>query len=352
MKNLKWIRHELVLKTPFTVSYGSSAIRTAFILRGADGSLGEGTIPFYYGVDFNEMTDAWDRAAPLAFPISVDEISASIADAFPNSLPSPAAAALDIVYHDHLARELGLPIHALYGLPAPKPMTTSYTISIDTPEKMAEMALKIRDYPYLKVKLGAPGQEDLDEERIRAIRKARPEAKLRIDANAGWDADGAIRLIHRLEKYDLELVEQPTAKDDFTGMGKVQKATGLPIVADESVRTLEDIERLAEADVRGINVKLMKSGGIAPVLAMIRRAKDLGMGVMLGSMVETSVGVAAMTQLMGFADWIDLDTPLLIANDPFDGLRYTGNALLIPPSGLGLGLTIKDEFRSLFETEM
>lgn len=347
MKNIVWTRLELNLKTPFTVSYGSSSTRTAFIVRTADGGLGEGTIPFYYGIPFEKMTAAWDRAAHTPFPETIEEISERIE----SGIPAPAAAALDIAYHDRLAREIGVGVYALYGLPRPTVKTTSYTISIDTPEKMARAASEISSYPILKVKLGAPGQEDVDEERIRAIRAVRPDAKIRLDANAGWDAAGAIRLIRRLEKYDLELVEQPTAKDDFPGMGEVQRSVGVPVVADESVCSLADIDRLHAAGVTGINVKLMKCGGIAPAVAMIRRAKDLGMGVMLGCMVETSVGVTAMAQLIGMADWIDLDTPLLISNDPFEGLAYTDAAALLPPGGIGLGLTIKPESASIFEPE-
>ncbi len=346
-KNIVWRRFELNLKTPFTVSYGSSSTRTAFIVRTSDGGFGEGTIPFYYGIPFETMTSAWDRAANVPFPETIEDISGAIE----SGIPSPAAAALDIAYHDRLARELGVGVYALYGLPRPTVKTTSYTISIDTPEEMARMAAEISAYPILKVKLGVSGQEDLDEVRIRAIRAARPDAKIRVDANAGWDAEGAIRLIRRLEKYDLELVEQPTSKDDFGGMGKVQKSVGLPVVADESVCTMADIDRLYEAGVTGINIKLMKCGGIAPAAAMIRRAKDYGMGVMLGCMVETSAGVAAMTQLIGLADWIDLDTPLLISNDPFEGLTYTENAALLPPGGIGLGLSLKPAYASVFETE-
>ena len=276
-KKIEWVQYELVLKTPFTVSYGSSSTRTAFLIRTDDGGFGEGTIPFYYGIPFAEMTAAWGRAAGKSFPETVDEIPAAIEP----GIPAPAAAALDIAYHDRLARKLGVGLYALIGLARPAPVPTSYTISLDRPEVMAEAALRVKSYPFLKVKLGTPGKESLDEERIRAIRAARPDARIRVDANAAWDAEGAIALIRRLEKYDLELVEQPTAAEDIAGMGRVQKATGLPVVADESVRTLADIDRLHEAGVRGVNVKLMKCGGIAPAVAIARRAKEYGMGVML-----------------------------------------------------------------------
>lgn len=339
-KRLSWERIELILKTPFTVSYGSSTTRTAFWLRLAeDEGWGEGTIPFYYGIDFIEMTDFWDRCAERTdpFPESVADIHAWIGSA----APSPAIAALDIAFHDRLGKQRSQALYQLYNLPAPEPVITSYTLSIDTPESMAAMAEKVRNYPNLKIKLGAPGQESQDEERLRAIRAVRPDAKIRLDANAGWRAEDAVSLVRRLEKFDLELVEQPTGKDDIAGMGLVQKATDIPIVADESVRTLQDIDQLHAADVRGVNIKLMKCGGIAPAVEMIQRARSYGMQVMLGCMVETSIGVSAMSQLMGIADWVDLDTPLLIANDPFSGLSYRSNAAVIAPKGAGLGLRLK-----------
>lgn len=341
MKRMQWERIELILRNPFTVSYGSSTTRTAFWLRLAgDEGWGEGTIPFYYGIDFQDMTDFWDDCARRnePFPDKVEEIQRWIGTA----APSPAIAAVDIAFHDRIGKQQRMPLYRLYNLPVPEPKITSYTLSIDTPEAMAAMAEQVKAYPYIKIKLGAPGQEALDEERLRAIREVRPDAKIRLDANAGWRAEDAVSLIRRLEKFDLELIEQPTAKDDIEGMGVVQRATDLPIVADESVRTLEDIDRLHQAGVRGINVKLMKCGGVAPAITMIERARSYGMQVMLGCMVETSIGVGAMSQLMGTADWVDLDTPLLIANDPFSGLTYTENATVIAPTGFGLGLHLKN----------
>ncbi len=345
-KRLTWTELPLILKTPFTVSYGSSSTRTAFWVRlENDMGWGEGTIPFYYGIDFNAMTDFWDESALREdpFPETVDQIQPWIHNGRASAPPSPAVAALDIAFHDRIGRLQQLPLYRLYDLPQPQPKVTSYTISIDTPEAMAQMALSLKDYLCLKIKLGAPGEEDLDEARLKAIREVRPDVRLRLDANAGWDSEDAVKLVRRLEKFELELIEQPTSKNDFAGMGAVQRATSIPIVADESLQTIADIDRLHEAGVKGINLKLMKCGGLAPAVAMIRRARDYGLKVMLGCMVETSVGVAAMSHLIGIADWIDLDTPLLISNDPFDGLAYQTDATLIPPTGTGIGLTLKNK---------
>ena len=342
-KRLNWTELTLKLKNPFTVSYGSSTTRPAFWIRlENEEGWGEGTIPFYYGIDFKTMTDYWDKASlkQEPFPESVEAIPGWI----DQSAPKPAQAALDIAFHDRLGKLQGKPLYELLGAPKPQPMITTYTISIDTPEEMARMAASIRDYPFLKIKLGAPGQEDVDEARLEAIRKVRPDARLRIDANAGWKAEDAIQLVKRLKKFDLELIEQPTAKDDIEGMGIVQAETDIPVVADESVQTIDDIDRLHATGVQGINLKLMKCGGLTNGTAMLKRARSYGMKVMLGCMVETSVGVGAMSHLMGLADWIDLDTPMLISNDPFVGLTYTENATLIPPAGPGIGLKLKPGF--------
>jgi L-alanine-DL-glutamate epimerase-like enolase superfamily enzyme len=159
-----------------------------------------------------------------------------------------------------------------------------------------------------------------------------------VDANAGWVADEAIREIHRMLAHGVALVEQPVAKADFEGMGRVQAACAVPVVADESVQTMADVERLAAAGVGGINLKLMKVGGLGPGLAMLRRARELGLGIMLGCMVETSIGATAMAHLMGLADCLDLDAPWLIANDPFDGLTYDEAGRVHVPDRPGIGV--------------
>jgi L-alanine-DL-glutamate epimerase-like enolase superfamily enzyme len=213
-------------------------------------------------------------------------------------------------------------------------MATSFTIGIDEPDAMARMAREIADYPVIKLKLGSGD----DETRVRAVREARPDAKLRVDANAAWTTEQAIVNLRWLEKYDLELIEQPLPREQIEQMGEVQRHTSIPIVADESVQTLADVERLGAAGVRGINLKLMKVGGLTPALAILRRARELDMKIMLGCMIETSLGTTAMAHLAGAADWLDLDAPLLISNDPFDGVTYDRNARVHCPSRPGIGV--------------
>ena len=160
---------------------------------------------------------------------------------------------------------------------------------------------------------------------------------MHVDANAGWTLDEAVAHLKWLEKCDLELIEQPLAHDQHRAMGDLQHRTAIPVVADESVQTIEDIEQLAAAGMRGINLKLMKVGGLTSALKILERSRDLGMQVMLGCMIETSIGTTAMAHFAGLADWIDLDAPLLISNDPFEGITYDRQARITVPDRPGIG---------------
>lgn len=330
---LTWQPLTLHLITPFRVAYGASTTRRAFWLRLADDvGWGEGTIPPYYGVDEAAMVAFWQAVAAHKDPWPDDP--SAIAAWLGDEGPAPARAAVDLALHDRIGRQRGLPLYRLLGLPKPQPLPTSFTLSLDEPAAMAEMARAAAAYPVLKLKLGS---ED-DEARVAAVRAARPDARLRVDANAAWTAEEAVRRVRALERYGLELVEQPVAREDVEGMGYVQAHTAVPVVADESAQTVADVERLAAVGVAGVNLKLMKAGGLAPCLAMLRRARALGMRVMLGCMVETSLGVTAMAHLAGLADWLDLDAPLLIANDPFQGVRYDQEAGVHVPERPGIGV--------------
>jgi L-alanine-DL-glutamate epimerase-like enolase superfamily enzyme len=333
---LTWEPITLHLHHPFRISYGVSETRQAFWIRLADDAgWGEGTIPSYYHISEAEMFAYWEAAAQRSDPLPDDptEIAAWVGE----DGPAPARSALDLALHDRIARQRGVPLYQLLKLPRPSGIATAFTISIASPQEMARRAAEVPHYPIIKVKLGS----DDDLACIAAIRQARPDAQLYVDANAGWSPEEAVRHVRALAAYQLEMVEQPVPQDDIAGMGYVQAHTAVPIVADESVRTLADVEALALAGVKGINLKLMKVGGLAPCLRLLQRARELGMRVMLGCMVETSLGVTAMAHLAGFADWIDLDAPLLVANDPFDGLRYDRNAGIHLPERPGIGAVLK-----------
>ncbi len=330
---LSWEPIVLRLRNAFRVSYGASETRTAFWLRLAgDTGWGEGTIPPYYGISDTSMIAFWDAAAGRSTPFPDDP--ASVPAWIDEDGPAPARCALDLALHDRIGRLRNAPLYEVLGLSRPPVLPTSYTISIGEPAEMAELARNAAAYPILKIKLGT----DDDEGRLSAVRAARPDARLRVDANAAWSPEEAVRHVKALEPLGLELIEQPVAKDDFEGMGFVQAHTHLPVVADESVQTLADVERLAAAGVRGINLKLMKVGGVAPALRILRRAKQLDLQVLLGCMVETSLGVTAMLHLASLADWLDLDAPLLVANDPFEGATYDDRTGMHLPDRPGIGV--------------
>ena len=333
---ITWEPITLQLRHPFRIAHGVSDTRQAFWLRLAgDAGWGEGTIPAYYGIRESEMFAYWDAAARRAdpFPDDPSEISNWVGE----DGPAPARCALDLALHDRIGRQRGVPLYQLLGLPKPPATSTAFTISIAPPDEMARMAAQLNDYPVIKVKLGS----DDDVARIAAIRNARPDVRLYVDANGGWSPEEAVQSVQELAAFDLDLIEQPVAKGDIAGLRYVQGHTDVPIVADESVQSLEDVERLAAAGVRGVNLKLMKIGGLALCLRMLRRARELGMRVMLGCMIETSLGVTAMAHLAASADWLDLDAPLLIANDPFGGLSYDRHARIQIPQRPGIGVSAK-----------
>ncbi len=340
MTRLTWEPITLRLRTPFRVSYGASETRRAHWLRLAgDEGWGEGTIPPYYGIPAEAMIAVWAAAARLSAPFPDDPagIPAWLAgDPVIAGGPAPARAALDLALHDRLGRRLGQPLYAVLGLPAPRPLPTSFTLGIDAPEVMAEQAVALPNCSVIKLKLG--GADGGDVARVAAVRAARPDVALYVDANAGWSPDEAIVQIERMLPYGVALVEQPVAKGDIAGMGRVQAACAVPVVADESLQSLADLERLAAAGVRGVNLKLMKLGGLAAGVAVLRRARALGLGIMLGCMIETAVGATAMAHLMGLADWLDLDAPWLVADDPFDGLTYDAAGRVHVPERPGIGV--------------
>jgi L-alanine-DL-glutamate epimerase-like enolase superfamily enzyme len=246
-----------------------------------------------------------------------------------------ARAAIDEALHDLWGKKLGQPLYKLLGLNPTHVPLTCLTIGIDEPEVMAEQA-KASSYPILKIKLGS----EKDEAILAAIRKA-TGAKLQADANAGWTREQALEIIPRLAEYGLEFVEQPLPIKDVEGYFWLKEKLmaqklHVPIFADETAKTSHDVAKLAGA-VDGVVVKAMKAGGLREALKMIHTARAHDMQVMLGCMVESSVGVTAAAHLAPLCDYADLDGPLLIRNDPYRGLQYEGARFSLP-EGPGLGV--------------
>ncbi|MBX3030595.1 MAG: dipeptide epimerase [Chloroflexi bacterium] len=247
-----------------------------------------------------------------------------------------ARAGLDIALHDLVARGLGLPLWQLLEAPATV-VPTDFSIGIDEPAVVAERAARAADFPALKIKVG--GAADL--ETLEAVRGVFA-GPLRVDANTGWDQDEALRLVPELERLGVELIEQPFPARALPQLRWLQERCPIPVVADESAVTIDDLEALTGV-VAGVNVKLAKCGGVGPALAMIRRARELGFRVMLGCMEETSVGIAASATLSGLVDWVDLDGNLLLARDPFEGLVMDAGRHWLPGTEPGLGLRWRED---------
>ncbi|HEX9494581.1 MAG TPA: dipeptide epimerase [Candidatus Limnocylindria bacterium] len=226
-----------------------------------------------------------------------------------------AACALDILAHDRAAQAAGVPLRTFLGLAPADAPPTSFTIGIAEPALMAERAAAAghQGFEVLKVKLGHDANDEDVLERIRAVFGG----AIRVDPNAAWSAEEAPARIERIARFGIEFVEQPVAPDDIDGLRRVRERSPLPIVADEAAVRLADVDRLAGA-CDGINVKLQKCGGIAEGRAMIERAHQLGLRVMLGCRAaETSVAIAAAAHLAPSVEWADLDGNLLIVDDPF-----------------------------------
>ncbi|MBV9028540.1 MAG: dipeptide epimerase, partial [Candidatus Eremiobacteraeota bacterium] len=245
-----------------------------------------------------------------------------------------ARAGFDLALHDLIGKDLGKPLYALLGLDPTATPVTSFTIGIADPETTLQKLAQVRDHPILKVKLGA-GSASEQIETIAEIRR-RYRGTVRIDANEGWDAESAIAILRELERYEIELCEQPIAAGSPEQLRAVSESVAIPIVADEDALTASDLPALRGC-VAGVNVKLAKAGGIRGALAMIRTARAMGMRVMIGCMVESAIAATAAAHLSPLADWADIDGPFLIADDPFDGVRYAGGKLVLPDApGLGV----------------
>ena len=331
---LHWEPITLDLKTTFRVAHGASDQRHNVLVYLDDGVGEAAAVPYY------DETQAGIIEYLKAVPDLGDDpfdLDAVLAKRPAGS--RAARSAIDEALHDLWAKRLGYPLYKLLGLNPSQLPLTSFTIAMDEPEVMAQQA-RDSGFPIIKVKLGG----EKDEAIVAAIRKA-TDAKLRVDANAGWTREQALDLIPRLVEYDLEFIEQPLAVEDVEGFfwlkeGLNRQKVDIPIFADETAKTSHDVAKLARA-IDGVVVKTMKSEGIREALRMIHTARAYDMQIMLSCMVESSVGVTAAAHLAPLCDYADLDGPLLIRNDPYCGIKYKGAQFSLP-SGPGLGVERND----------
>ena len=322
---------ELALRHTFHIAHGASDTRRNVVVRVGEG-LGEAAPVAYHGESAEGVMAALDRWRPLIEQFAEPAALHALLRRLEGS--AAARAAIDLALHDALGKRLGCSLADLLGLRGLPLPPTSFTIAITASAELPERVQAAASYPILKVKLGTAR----DVEIVRTIREHAPEARIRVDANGGWNADQALAILPALAELGVELVEQPLAPGDRAGLERLRRAqVGLPIVADESVKSASDIVALTGL-VDGVNIKLMKTGGIAGALAAIHTARACGLRVMIGCMIESSLGVSAAAHLLPLADWADLDGPLLIRADPYQGVVFDGANLRLP-DGPGLGVT-------------
>ena len=293
-----------------------------------EGSIGrgEGAPTRYYGQDSGDVAQALEG---VEIPDPWDIEGALAAN---GHLPSTALAAIDAALHDLAAKRLGVPLYRLLGLSRPEP-TSAYTLAIAEPGTTVEEARRLSELPILKMKVG--GTEDLDT--VRAVAEL-SGAEIWVDANEAFSPEEAPEVVEELKSFGVRMIEQPVpASAGPEALRRAARAAHpVPVFADEAALVAGDVPPLRGC-ASGVNVKLAKCGGIRGALEMIHTARSLGMMVMLGCMVETSLGIAAAAQISGLCDLVDLDGAILLSDDPFCGIGYEGGRIILSEEpGLGV----------------
>jgi L-Ala-D/L-Glu epimerase len=326
---------ELRTKHPFIIARGGQSDYRTVWVRLKDGDGNEG----------------WGEAAPTKFYGETTETVLAALDTYGAHLPddpfdleeaerrweellhrNPAArAALSSALHDLVGKRLGVPLYRLWGLDPTKAPRSTFTIGIDQPEKMRAKVREAEQYPILKIKLGT----DRDVEILRTIRDT-TDREIRVDANCGWTLKQTVRMLPVLEEFGVTVLEQPLPADQLDGLGEIRRRADIPVIADESCETAADIPPLV-GKVDGINIKLAKCGSLREAIRMIAVARAHGMTVMVGCMIESSIGITAAAHFTPLVDIVDLDGAALLADDPFVGAAIDGGQVSLP-AGPGLGV--------------
>jgi L-alanine-DL-glutamate epimerase-like enolase superfamily enzyme len=326
---------ELRTKHPFIIARGGQSDYRTVWVRLKDGDGNEG----------------WGEAAPTKFYGETTETVLAALDTYGAHLPddpfdleeaerrweellhrNPAArAALSSALHDLVGQRLGVPLYRLWGLDPTKAPRSTFTIGIDQPEKMRAKVREAEQYPILKIKLGT----DRDVEILRTIRDT-TDREIRVDANCGWTLKQTVRMLPVLEEFGVTVLEQPLPADQLDGLGEIRRRADIPVIADESCETAADIPPLV-GKVDGINIKLAKCGSLREAIRMIAIARAHGMTVMVGCMIESSIGITAAAHFTPLVDIVDLDGAALLADDPFVGATIDGGQVSLP-TGPGLGV--------------
>jgi L-Ala-D/L-Glu epimerase len=324
----------LQLAQPFTISRDTTTEEeVVWVELRHDGAVGYGEAAPqpHYGESVESASAFLDGAVELVGddPFALDEIGARLAE-----VPGEMAAksALDAALHDLCGKLVGLPVWRLLGVKPIGP-PTSWTIWLGDPDDMARRAEDV-DPRFRRLKLKLGGRDGLDVERVRAVR-AVTDLPLMVDVNEYWDADEALEHMWALAELRVDYVEQPLRAGSPDGP-RVKREAPLPVYVDEDCHTLADVAACAER-AHGINIKLAKSGGIREAVRMAAAARALGLGVMVGCMLESGLGIAAACQVASLCDHVDLDGNLLLAEDPWKGVDFR-EGVQVPSERPGLGV--------------
>lgn len=328
-----------------TIARGTTAQTTnVWVEIEEDGIVGWGEAsPFSIGSHpqtTESIQQALQQVAPALAEFSAFDRQKITEFLISSQIPSAARAALDVALHDWMGKKAGLPLWKLWGLDRDRIVPTSVTVGINTP---AGARQRVRDWvnyldaKVLKVKLGSPAGIDADRAMFSAVREEAPSAKISVDANGGWSLDEAAKMCQWLAENNVVYVEQPLAPGDEENLLSLKQISPLPIFVDESCFTSRDIPNLADR-VDGINIKLMKSGGLSEAISTIHTAKACGLKVMFGCYSDSALANTALSHLSPLADYLDLDSHLNLLDDPFTGASIIDGCLL--PNDLpGLGVT-------------
>jgi len=324
----------LPFKYPFTISRGTKTHQPSLVVKlehaGFTG-FGEAPAITYYHIPVDKMIEDLEQKRQFIEKFAITDSKRYwhyLHHLFPQN--NFLVCALDMAAWDLFGKMQRQPLYSLWGLSMTQTPLTDYTIGIDTIDRMVAK-MKEMPWPVYKIKLGT--EEDIA---IVKVLRTHTDAIFRIDANAAWTTEEALQKIPLLHKLGVEFIEQPLAKDNLEGMKILFKESVLPLIADESCVLESDVDK-CHNHFHGINIKLTKCSGLTPARRMIAHARTLGMKVMVGSMNETTIGSAAIAQLLPLLDYVDMDGPLLLDEDIARGLTFDhGKVSCSGKPGLGI----------------
>ncbi len=332
---------ELVPKRVFRTARTTSASSRCVIVEISDGTivgLGEAAPSRFYGETADTVVEVLKGVRRVVEDCAHEvELMADLTSRGLKGNPS-ARAALEIAAHDMMGKRYGIPLYRHFELdPAALPLTTM-SIGLDDPDVMLEKAIEARDFPILKVKLDA----DIDLSIVSRIKEA-TGASVTVDANCAWTRSEAVEKATELARIGVEFLEQPVAADDVEGLAYVRERTDVPVFADESCPTSEQLPVVAPA-VDGVVIKLMKCGGLVEAVRMARKAREMGLKTMIGCMMESSLAITAAAHISPLMDYADLDSGLMMTNDPFTGVKIDRGRMSLPEeAGLGVHPVVKEK---------